>query len=1708
MLNEKKILIYFLFCLSFVICSKLNKKTKHLFRCNPDKIEPMPIPLKYAKPLPKNLKDKRALDGDGFKDFKIYLDLENFNHEADEYKIDDNRKNIFIQGMQNAVATLEKLLRVKPLTQDYIIPNSEIIKYQINYWDHKLIGDGKSISQSGEDLFIFVRFGNNSELGPYTLASAGARFGETGTGRPIFGVANINRDIEYSLPNSLHYFQATILHEFIHILGFSNYFFVNYQKTNFTRKDNDGITRVFLNSQKLLEVARNYYNCSTLDGVELEEYGGDGTTGSHWEERILLGDIMNGVVYPEEQVISEFTLAVLEDTGYYKPNYYTGGLMQYGKNKGCEFLNSKCVIKGQVNDKFKNEFFEQIFYTQHYQVDPGCSSGRQSRAYHAFYDYKNFVTIPSYYQYYANPNLGGRPSADYCPVSQEDIGEAETSYYVGHCSTKGSGNFGSMIMHYGSNGDISSNINNGNLASITGEENSATSFCILSSLISKNIVNSAIHSNTVNALCYQIYCSDKSLTIKINNDFLVCPRSGGKINAFNYDGYLLCPDYYLICSGTTLCNDMFDCVEKESSLKPDIVYDYEIKTSQDIGDAENANFEEGFELATNGKCPENCKQCNEKGECIICRNDYGVVEFTEDEIIKRKCMEIANLKIGYYKNQNIYFKCLDNCDECTNSSECIKCNNLYIIKNGNCFPKIDNCEEYDDNGDCIECVDKSIVENNIGKKGTKGCTNYDEGQEKCLKCNDEEDYVLVNGLCYKKIQNCHEYGENELCLQCDLGYAFIENDRKHCFEKESIGEEYYSKDNEISYYKCDETGNEGIENCLKCEYASDDEGLKCIQCKNSYVLKDNETKKCYEKASYESNNKYYEFDENHIKSCSSLTNDCDECQKDSSSSSVKCTKCQDNFVLVNDMCYHEIINCQNYNTDEKCLKCKEEFAFEKDNRDNCKKISSYFQEYYTKDEGLSYYKCDERETGGIDNCKTCQYEGSELKCTQCKDEFLLEDEKTSECFPSSNYLNNNQFYYEDEYHVRSCSSALTNCVECERVEANGGTINCLECKNDYNIFFEDNSNCKQISEVTDIEEYYEEEGKYYLCSKHSSIENCKKCSDKNTCSLCKEDYAFLEEDKSECKSIESLGEHYIPKPDDPTSYNKCSNIMPNCDTCQSTTECKTCMRNFGLFNDKKTCINLDEQKYYKNEEDNLYYLCNTGVTNCEECSSKNECIKCADNYFKINNNKAICYSESEIDVTTKEYYKDPNDDNNYYKCSNYVEHCKYCDYPDGCSLCETEPGYIMLNENKKKCYLKSSITDLQDYYYTIDNGITYLSCKENKYKNDISCFTKIPEQKISLKFLQAQMIANHLHCFMITHSPLPKDFSLKLKLSKYTSSNRNLQSEPENEVEAILTTSEDSNGVDNKIIDFTSTTAYSENEDIKIKSIDFDSGSTTTNTVTSNNDCSLIFDGDSKLIDTGAVKTMIANNKIPDCSLTEQKSNIVTLNLDKIENCEFHLNSDETISLTKDTLDIDFVESKNGEKNIVAQCDTKIKTSNSIKCIINKDDNEEINNIYTFKDEILFDTNKYITLSSNKDKFKIYCEKKENTSKKQDIVTLAVSACVGAVVIAIIIATIIVCRKNKTGPEIPRNETVNGKEDQKMRKLERLATKDLKQRRKSVLQPNKLNTLNIIETEAVLNINENKRKKSRSKTKKKTVHHTRANKKHKSTKHTNKSEEE
>ena len=175
--------------------------------------------------------------------------------------------------------------------------------------------------------------------------------------------------------------------------------------------------------------------------------------------------------------------------------------------------------------------------------------------------------------------------------------------------------------------------------------------------------------------------------------------------------------------------------------------------------------------------------------------------------------------------------------------------------------------------------------------------------------------------------------------------------------------------------------------------------------------------------------------------------------------------------------------------------------------------------------------------------------------------------------------------------------------------------------------------------------------------------------------------------------------------------------MQNCNTCSAKDKCLTCVQKYGLYKDKKTCININEQYHYKNESDNLYYLCNRIVDKCEKCSSFNICNKCIDKYIRINNDKSICHPISYIN--SDEYYVEPIDDNMYLKCSSYIKNCISCTY-NGCTICED--GYIFLNDDFKNC-IKKSNTSL-DKFFT-ENNKTYYSCEDYRYNSNIQCLIKI-----------------------------------------------------------------------------------------------------------------------------------------------------------------------------------------------------------------------------------------------------------------------------------------------------------------------------------------------------------------------------------------------
>ena len=983
MLEKKSNYILFFLFLSLILNNSTCSKQKNFHRCGIYDKKVMPkvqegIPNKEGQS-----KFKRNLDSEGFKNFNIYLELENLESEIEENGL-SKYHDLFINSMKKAANTLTKLLKVKPNIDSnpiIYIQDEDMKDLEITKWDKTKFGDdaftNNSVSLNSLDIDLVI-VGKIYEVDPLILASAGARK-LNDLYRPFLGIVYINKNVDYSMGKMKEFLDTTMIHEFTHILGFEHNFFVNYYKNIYYEKDSLGVERAYINSAKVLEVAKKYFNCSTIKGVPLEEYGGEGTEGSHWEAKVLLGEYMNGFTYSEEQVISEFTLALLEDTGYYKPFYYTGGLMRYGKHKGCSFVEDSCVDKTthQINPKFENEFYDSLYSANYH--DSSCSSGRQSRTYYTWWIYPDLEETSPYYVYFEDKTYGGFGPADYCPVARGMPEEEETAYYTGQCNAKGNGGYGTFI-YYDSNQKFSSE----SLASITGETYSDHSFCFLSSLVKMENENSALISKVSRATCYNIFCSDQSLTIQINDDYFVCPRAGGKIELDGYYGFFLCPDYNLMCSGTVICNDIFDCVEKESLVKESsYYYDYEIRTSQNLKNAMNGIVfeDENYELSDIAACPQFCSQCKENQKCVKCRPGYV---FLGDKLSPGiiDCTSELTVSHGAYKTpENIYYWCISNCEVCSDDTTCETCYDGYTYYNNKCIKAIENCKEYDNNEACIKCNDNY----GFNKNNTKECVNinnfsdyysnngginyypcnetivdcqkcyYNETDKKvnCFLCQGTNLLALVENTCYSKeyidsdptyyyinsthvklcfyeIGYCDRCESPEECTWCITDYTIVNNDTKTCVEISKLGDldEYYSNDENTIYYSCNNSLYNSIAHCKKCK-AKD----SCDSCQDDFTFINGDKSVCVSKEELKDKYILDPNNENNYIKCSDFINNCDTCN------SENCTLCNENYIFINDV-FSECV-----------LKSSIDLSF-----------------YFTND-GITYYSCKDTKYQDTEKCQ-------------------------------------------------------------------------------------------------------------------------------------------------------------------------------------------------------------------------------------------------------------------------------------------------------------------------------------------------------------------------------------------------------------------------------------------------------------------------------------------------------------------------------------------------------------------------------------------------------------------------------------------------------------------------------------------------------------------------------------------------------------------
>ena len=481
------------------------------WRCGADQLKIKPGILNITK------EEKKRRLSSYYTPIKIKADYSNL-------KMTDSINSGTLQKIKNLIDEtcneFSKFLKVQHINVG-LFNNEEFIKEQCEI-DSLGADFGNYLIEN--DVIIFPSF--DSELGGGVLAAAGLCLYNAENLRPFGGMLLINPELSFSKKNTDLYMKNLLFHELTHVLVFNPELMKELGMTN--TKIFDGSFVTFVNSPRVLTAARQHFNCTTLNGIPLENQGSEGSAGSHWEARYMLSDYMISTDYIDA-VLSDITLALFEDSGFYKVEYYSGGLFKYGKNMGCSFFEKKCIEN--ANTDFKNEFCINI-------NEDFCSRTRAVKGQCLIYHHTD--SIPSRYQYFEDKKNGGFKPANYCPVS--NIEDSDRDYYPTSC-------------HAGTS----------YLNSDYGEKISDSSFCFISSLLPYN----SSQSSKNQAICYQVECdkNNKQIIVNIGNNKVICPSEGGTItNPNGFSGKIDCPEYNEICGfdseDNSICNEMFDCIKK------------------------------------------------------------------------------------------------------------------------------------------------------------------------------------------------------------------------------------------------------------------------------------------------------------------------------------------------------------------------------------------------------------------------------------------------------------------------------------------------------------------------------------------------------------------------------------------------------------------------------------------------------------------------------------------------------------------------------------------------------------------------------------------------------------------------------------------------------------------------------------------------------------------------------------------------------------------------------------------------------------------------------------------------------------------------------------------------------------------------------------------------------------------------------------------
>jgi hypothetical protein len=370
------------------------------------------------------------------------------------------------------------------------------------------------------DYIFFIGIVSDSSLG--WVGAASSMIQDNQTKQPIVGMFDLNYYDGFSYEDLL----STTIHEMAHALGFANNLFEDFIKPNGENYRKDEVVKTeYVNGRKVAKIitpkvvnlARETFGCSTMNGVELELQGGEGTAGSHWEKRIMYQDFMGPDSDMNDIVYSDISMALFEDSGWYTVNYKYTTKMTWGSKAGCDFINGPCIKNGKPTSRL---------YCNDYTKNT-CDFNRLNKGVCGMANY-NYID-PEYQYFSYDSTLGGSDMyLDFCPVVKQ--------FFGGNCRgleptpTQTESDYGEQVCE--------------NCRCIEG-------------------TYSKIYVPHNHAACHWVECKKGYSLIHVGQQVVKYPAKGGSVKVPGYDGVLYCPTWQEVCdpapcmnacSGIGICN--------------------------------------------------------------------------------------------------------------------------------------------------------------------------------------------------------------------------------------------------------------------------------------------------------------------------------------------------------------------------------------------------------------------------------------------------------------------------------------------------------------------------------------------------------------------------------------------------------------------------------------------------------------------------------------------------------------------------------------------------------------------------------------------------------------------------------------------------------------------------------------------------------------------------------------------------------------------------------------------------------------------------------------------------------------------------------------------------------------------------------------------------------------------------------------------------